>query len=87
MNASMVTPHEHAVKHNRFVAATEFEQGKHNYRCGLPLASCVTPDMEAGWVAAEEAGFKAHCREQMRGRRDDVAVNWRGERISWAEVN
>ena len=38
----------------RFVAKSEFEQGKYNYRHGLPLSSCGTDEMADGWLSCQE---------------------------------
>lgn len=57
MNALMVAPVQPKVNAKRFVAPrSEFDQGKHNYRHGLDLASCATSDMTDGWLSCEEAG-------------------------------
>jgi hypothetical protein len=72
MNTNIVTPHPHAIKHNRYVAATEEQQadlerqvGRSLYRRGKPLRECVTDDMAAGWLAAERAGADAYWRSMM----------------------
>ena len=69
MNASMVASHEQAVKHRRFIAATEADQenferelGRNLYRRGKPLRECRTDYMAAGWLAAEFAGYMAYSR-------------------------
>ena len=69
MNGTMVTPHEQAVKHQRFVAATEEDQeqferelGRNLYKRGKPLRECRTDYMAAGWLAAEFAGYMAYSR-------------------------
>jgi len=66
MNDTIVMPHEHAVKHQRFVAATEDDQeGRKLYRAGKPLRECVTDEMTAGWLDAEAAGADAYWRAMM----------------------
>ena len=66
MNASMVASHEQAVKHRRFIAATEADQenferelGRNLYRRGKPLSECRTDYMAAGWLSEE-----ARCESQ-----------------------
>lgn len=72
MSESMLAVHPHAVKHGRFVAATEegqveFERqvGRNLYRRGKPLSECRSDDMAAGWIAAERAGADAYYRCMM----------------------
>lgn len=72
MSQAMVHPHEHAVKHQRFVAATEADQeqferelGRNLYKRGKPLRECRTDYMAAGWLAAEFAGADAYYRCMM----------------------
>jgi hypothetical protein len=72
MNDTIVTPHPHAIKHSRYVAATEEQQadlerqvGRSLYRRGKPLRECVTDDMAAGWLAAERAGADSYYRCMM----------------------
>ena len=86
MNASMVTPHEHAVKHNRFIAPTEEQQadlerqiGRNLYRRGRRITECTTDEMTAGWLAAEFAGADAYYRCMMRQASAVKSVNWNGE--------
>ena len=64
MNATMVTPHEHAVKHGRFVPAeSEWEQGKRLYNQRKPITTCTTDEMAEGWCAAADlAGYMAYSR-------------------------
>lgn len=63
MSTTMLTPHPHAVKHGRFVAATAEQQtslerqiGRSLYMRGRDLSECVTDEMTAGWLAAERKG-------------------------------
>ena len=72
MNTNIVMPHEHAVKHGRFVAATadaaadlERQIGRNLYRRGKPITECVTDEMAAGYVAASAAGEDAYYRCMM----------------------
>ena len=72
MSQSMVTPHPHAVKHNRFVAASaeaaadmERQIGRNLYRRGKPLRECSTDDMAGGWLAEEQRGADAYYRQMM----------------------
>ena len=72
MSSTMVTPHEHAVKHQRFIAATpeaqaelERQAGRNLYRRGKPIEYCVTDDMTAGYLAAEGKGADAYYRAMM----------------------
>lgn len=60
MNDSMVAPHEHAVKHGRFVPARpneaeerERQIGRNLYRRGRDITECVTDEMTAGYLAEE----------------------------------
>ena len=69
MNDLIMHPHEQAVKHQRFVAATEEDQeqferelGRNLYKRGKPLRECRTDYMAAGWLAAEFAGYMAYSR-------------------------
>jgi len=68
----MVTPHPHAVKHNRFVAASaeaaadmERQIGRNLYRRGKPLRECSTDEMAGGWLAEERRGADAYYRQMM----------------------
>ena len=72
MNGTMLHPHPHAVKHQRFVAATaeaqidlERQIGRNLYRRGKPIRECTTDEMTAGWVAASAAGEDAYYRCMM----------------------
>lgn len=71
MSATMLHPHPHAVKHQRFVAPTadpadlERQIGRNLYRRGKPLSECVTDEMAGGWLAAEQAGEDAYWRCMM----------------------
>lgn len=72
MSATMVHPDPHAVKHQRFVAATEADQeqferelGRNLYKRGKPLRECRTDYMAAGWLAAERKGADAYWRAMM----------------------
>ena len=87
MNATMVTPHEHAVKHGRFVAARpneaeeqERQIGRNLYRRGRDISECVTDYMTAGYLAEETRCEDAYWREMMR----DGAVkfvNWNSAEV------
>ena len=66
MNDPIMHPHEHAVKHQRFVAATPEQQadlerqiGRNLYRRGRALSECVSDEMAAGWLSEE-----ARCESQ-----------------------
>ena len=91
MNGTMVTPHEHAVKHQRFVAATEAQQadlerqiGRNLYKRGKPLRECVTDEMAAGWLAAERKGADDYYKAMMRQASAVKCVNWnRGAEGGW----
>ena len=83
MNDLIMHPHEHAVKHQRFVAATEAEQERferqlgHNlYKRGKPLRECVTDNMAAGWLAAERKGADDYYRMMQRQASEFRCVNW-----------
>ncbi len=72
MSATMVTPHPHAVKMRRFVAATAADQEKFErdlggnlYRRGKQISECTTDEMAAGYVAASAAGEDAYWRCMM----------------------
>lgn len=56
MSNLMLHPERPTVNPARFVAKSEFEQGKHNYRHGLPLKSCGTDEMADGWLFCQEHG-------------------------------
>ena len=56
MSNLMITAPRPTVNPTRFVAKSEFEQGKHNYRHGLPLKSCGTDEMADGWLFCQEHG-------------------------------
>jgi hypothetical protein len=58
MSNLMVSAPRPVVNATRFVAKSEFEQGKHNYRHGLPLKSCSTDEMADGWLFCQEHGEK-----------------------------
>ena len=69
MSNRMLAPESPAVKvapQGRFVAPTEFEQGRHLYNTGKPIRYCVTDDMAAGWMAAYELGRKAYYTAMMQ---------------------
>lgn len=72
MSHVMVHPDPPAVKHQRFVAATEADQeqferelGRNLYKRGKPLRECRTDYMAAGWLAAERKGADAYWRAMM----------------------
>ena len=76
MNDLIMHPHEHAVKHGRFVAATPEAQaaaeaevqrqiGRNLYRRGKPIECCVTDDMVQGYLDAEAKGADAYWRAMM----------------------
>jgi hypothetical protein len=49
MTSPTLSPTAPKVNAKRFVAPrSEFDQGKHNYRHGLDLATCATDDMADG---------------------------------------
>ena len=89
MNDPIMHPHEHAVKHGQFVAATEEDQerferelGRNLYRRGKPLRECRTDYMTAGYLAEEARCEDAYWREMMR----DGAVkfvNWNSGAEVW----
>ena len=56
MSNLMVSAPRPVVNATRFVAKSEFDQGKHNYRHGLDLATCATDDMADGWLFCQEHG-------------------------------
>ena len=73
MSVTMLHPDPHAVKHNRFVAATaeaaadmERQIGRNLYRRGKPLRECSTDDMVGGWLAEEQRGADAYYLCMMR---------------------
>ena len=93
MNDLIMHPHEHAVKHQRFVAATPEQQadlerqiGRNLYRRGKPLSECRSDDMAAGWLAAEFAGYMAYSRhmeaEGVPAAKAFAFVNWNSG-IEW----
>lgn len=72
MSHVMVHPDPHAVKRQRFVAATEADQeqferelGRNLYKRGKPLRECRTDYMAAGWLAAERKGADAYWQAMM----------------------
>ena len=90
MNGTMVTPHPHAVKHQRFVAATEAEQerferelGRNLYKRGRRITECTTDYMTAGYIAAEAAGADAYYRSMMRQASAVRCVNWNSGAEVW----
>ena len=60
MSQAVYHPHPHAVKHNRFVAPTEFEQGRLAYRTGKRRSVCVSDEMRDGWDVAAGKGADAY---------------------------
>ena len=57
MTSPTLSPTAPKVNAKRFVAPrSEFDQGKHNYRHGLDLATCATDDMADGWLFCQEHG-------------------------------
>ena len=57
MTSPTLSPTAPKVNAKRFVAPrSEFDQGKHNYRHGLDLATCATDDMTEGWLSCEANG-------------------------------
>ena len=86
MNDPIMHPHEHAVKHGRFVAATEDDQerferelGRNLYKRGKPLRECRTDYMAAGWLAAERKGADDYYRCMMAEASADKPARWTGE--------
>ena len=87
MSATMVTPHEQAVKSGRFVPARpneaeeqERQIGRNLYRRGRDISECVTDEMAAGYLAEEARCEDAYWREMMR----DGAVkfvNWNSAEV------
>ena len=73
MSVTMLHPDPHAVKHNRFVAATaeaqadlERQIGCNLYRRGRPLRECASDDMVGGWLAEEARGADMYYRCMMQ---------------------
>lgn len=73
MNSVMVTPHEHAVKHGRFVAPTaegqvemERQIGRNLCRRGRGYDECSTPAMRDGYLAEQGRGEDAYWRCMMQ---------------------
>ena len=57
MTSPTLSPTAPKVNAKRFVAPrSDYDQGKHNYRHGLDLDSCVTDDMADGWLFCEANG-------------------------------
>ena len=90
MNDTIVMPHEHAVKHQRFVAATEDDQerferelGRNLYKRGKPLRECRTDYMAAGWLAAERKGADDYYRAMQRQASEFRCVNWNSGAEVW----
>ena len=90
MNATMLQPDPHAVKHQRFVAATaedqerfERELGRNLYKRGKPLRECRTDYMAAGWLAAERAGADAYYKAMQRQASEFRCVNWNSGAEAW----
>lgn len=69
-------PKVNAPPRGRFVAKSEFEQGKHNYRQGLPLRSCGTDEMTDGWLFCQEHGERFGWQSSPDARGADAY--WRG---------
>ena len=83
MNATMLHPDPHAVKHNRFVAPTpeaqaelERQIGRNLYRRGRRITECTTDDMTAGYIAAERKGADDYYRAMQRQASEWRCVNW-----------
>ena len=87
MNDLIMRPHEHAVKHGRYVAPTpeaqaaatadmERQIGRNLYKRGKPLRDCVTDEMAAGWLAAERKGADDYYAAMQRQASAYKAVNW-----------
>ena len=90
MNATMLHPDPHAVKHQRFVAATEDDQerferelGRNLYKRGKPLRECRTDYMVAGWLAAERKGADDYYRAMQRQANEFRCVNWNSGAEAW----
>lgn len=56
MNTSMIAHQTQRYNDTgrRFVAKSEFEQGKHAYRMGKPLSACASDEMADGWLSCEQ---------------------------------
>jgi len=70
MTSPTLSPTAPKVNAKRFVAPrSEFDQGKHNYRHGLDLATCATDDMADGWLFCETNGerFGWQCSPAAKG--------------------
>jgi len=88
MNDAMIAVHPHAVKHQRFVAASEEEQerferelGRNLYKRGKPLRECRTDYMAAGWLAAERKGADDYWRAMQRQASAPQFVNWNSAEV------
>ena len=59
MSSTIVSQERVEVKHRRYVSAQptvwekDFAFGKHLYRCGKPLANCLSDATTEGWLEAE----------------------------------
>ena len=88
MNTAIVMEPQAKVKNSRFVAKSEYAQGQYNYRHGLPLSTCGSDEMAAGWLAcepherfgwmrsADAKGADAYWRAQMADASAVKCVNW-----------
>ncbi len=90
MDAQILHPHPHAVKHQRFVAATPEQQaeterqiGRNLYKRGKPLRECVTDEMAAGWLAAERKGADDYYAAMQRQASAVKFVNWNSGAEVW----
>jgi hypothetical protein len=61
MSSNIITQYEREVNvfpRGRFVAKSEFEQGKYNYRHGLAAETCVSDEQRDGWQFCKDHGEK-----------------------------
>ncbi len=83
MNATMLHPDPHAVKHGRYVAPTPEAQeaaeaaflrqvGRNYYRRGYDLDACNTDEETAGWLACEAAGERFGWKRSKDARGEDA---------------
>ena len=85
MTSPTLSPTAPKVNAKRFVAPrSEFDQGKHNYRHGLDLASCATDDMADGWLFCEANGERFGWMRSPAARGEDAY--WLGMMQSTSEV-
>jgi hypothetical protein len=87
MRNLMLTPERPTVNvmpRGKFVAKSEFEQGKHLFRTGEPESACATDDQTDGWNYCKANGEKFGWMRSPAARGEDAY--WLGMMQSTSEV-